>query len=215
MVKTAWGTKRICLKCSNRFYDLNQNPATCPKCQYSFDPTQVRLRRRTKRAPVEETQTDELLKEVQKKIETRRKTEKLVGEHAVEFETEESTVGDIENADDDLEEMEDLDEVEVIEELSDLGGLGEIEEIGEEGPPMEKPAVAKGSDKKSKGSEKPKSAEKKPLAKNQKPAAKPIKPSKRPAKSKPKPKPKKKPFKKIKKKPVKKPAARKKHKKKK
>ncbi|CAO5678599.1 MAG: hypothetical protein HEEMFOPI_00380 [Holosporales bacterium] len=32
MTKPEWGTKRTCMACSARFYDLNNKPATCPKC---------------------------------------------------------------------------------------------------------------------------------------------------------------------------------------
>ncbi len=32
MVKPEWGTRRICYKCSVRFYDLLKEPPICPKC---------------------------------------------------------------------------------------------------------------------------------------------------------------------------------------
>ena len=32
MVKLEWGTKRTCLSCTARFYDLQKSPAICPKC---------------------------------------------------------------------------------------------------------------------------------------------------------------------------------------
>ncbi len=32
MAKPEWGTKRFCDDCGTRFYDLNREPATCPKC---------------------------------------------------------------------------------------------------------------------------------------------------------------------------------------
>ncbi|MBP9752741.1 MAG: FYDLN acid domain-containing protein [Proteobacteria bacterium] len=32
MTKPEWGTKRTCMSCTARFYDLNNKPATCPKC---------------------------------------------------------------------------------------------------------------------------------------------------------------------------------------
>jgi uncharacterized protein (TIGR02300 family) len=35
----AWGTKRVCHACQAKFYDLNSEPAICPKCQTEFDPT--------------------------------------------------------------------------------------------------------------------------------------------------------------------------------
>lgn len=42
MVKAEWGTKRICPKCSTRFYDLTkENPVTCISCGYAWLPEPV------------------------------------------------------------------------------------------------------------------------------------------------------------------------------
>ena len=32
MSKPEWGTKRICVQCGERFYDLNKDPIKCPNC---------------------------------------------------------------------------------------------------------------------------------------------------------------------------------------
>ncbi len=32
MAKPELGTKRVCVACGTRFYDLTKNPAVCPKC---------------------------------------------------------------------------------------------------------------------------------------------------------------------------------------
>ena len=32
MAKPELGTKRLCASCSAKFYDLNHDPITCPKC---------------------------------------------------------------------------------------------------------------------------------------------------------------------------------------
>ncbi len=37
MPKEEWGVKRICPKCSVRFYDLQNDPMTCPSCGAIFD----------------------------------------------------------------------------------------------------------------------------------------------------------------------------------
>jgi uncharacterized protein (TIGR02300 family) len=37
MPKDDWGTKRACPKCTIRFYDLNNDPMTCPSCESTFD----------------------------------------------------------------------------------------------------------------------------------------------------------------------------------
>jgi uncharacterized protein (TIGR02300 family) len=37
MPKEEWGVKRACPKCSVRFYDLKNDPMTCPSCGATFD----------------------------------------------------------------------------------------------------------------------------------------------------------------------------------
>jgi uncharacterized protein (TIGR02300 family) len=55
--KPELGTKRLCARCSAKFYDLNQAPITCPKCGAVFEAVQERSRWRTDaRAPVREVQ---------------------------------------------------------------------------------------------------------------------------------------------------------------
>ena len=51
MVKAAWGTKRSCQNCSARFYDLNKNPITCPKCGQQHDPEDFVKARRSRAVP--------------------------------------------------------------------------------------------------------------------------------------------------------------------
>jgi uncharacterized protein (TIGR02300 family) len=36
MTKLELGTKRLCLECGARFYDLNTTPISCPKCGAAF-----------------------------------------------------------------------------------------------------------------------------------------------------------------------------------
>lgn len=36
MPKEEWGTKRLCPSCATRFYDLRNDPMTCPACGNSF-----------------------------------------------------------------------------------------------------------------------------------------------------------------------------------
>ena len=45
MVKPELGSKRICVSCSTRFYDLSKSPAVCPKCGTEQPVEQPRLRR--------------------------------------------------------------------------------------------------------------------------------------------------------------------------
>ncbi len=39
MAKAEWGTKRVCLNCSARFYDMLRDPIICPSCETAVDPT--------------------------------------------------------------------------------------------------------------------------------------------------------------------------------
>jgi len=37
MPKEEWGVKRLCPKCATRFYDLKNDPMTCPSCGAEID----------------------------------------------------------------------------------------------------------------------------------------------------------------------------------
>jgi len=37
MPNEEWGVKRLCPKCATRFYDLQNDPMTCPSCGSEFD----------------------------------------------------------------------------------------------------------------------------------------------------------------------------------
>jgi uncharacterized protein (TIGR02300 family) len=45
MAKPELGTKRVCVSCGARFYDLAKQPAVCPKCSTEQPSEQPRLRR--------------------------------------------------------------------------------------------------------------------------------------------------------------------------
>ena len=47
MAKPELGTKRVCVACSTRFYDLTKQPAICPKCGTEQPIEQPRPRRTT------------------------------------------------------------------------------------------------------------------------------------------------------------------------
>ncbi len=55
MVKLEWGTKRTCLSCGARFYDLQKIPPTCPKCGTIFEMQTASRGRRGKAAIVDVT----------------------------------------------------------------------------------------------------------------------------------------------------------------
>lgn len=48
MANSKWGTKRMCLSCGQRFYDMRRNPISCPSCDAPFElksPTRTRRQR--------------------------------------------------------------------------------------------------------------------------------------------------------------------------
>jgi len=45
MAKPELGTKRVCVSCSTKFFDLMKQPAVCPKCGTEQPAEQPRLRR--------------------------------------------------------------------------------------------------------------------------------------------------------------------------
>lgn len=53
MAKPEWGTKRTCLQCGTRYYDMKKKQPVCPGCGAVFDLEGLSKTRRGK-APVEE-----------------------------------------------------------------------------------------------------------------------------------------------------------------
>ena len=47
MAKPDWGKKLTCPSCGARFYNLNKDPATCPKCEATVEIQPVLKPRRT------------------------------------------------------------------------------------------------------------------------------------------------------------------------
>ncbi len=41
MAKPEWGKKVSCPSCGARFYDMNKNPAVCPKCETTVEVQQL------------------------------------------------------------------------------------------------------------------------------------------------------------------------------
>ena len=48
LAKATLGTKRICPSCGARFYDLDRNPITCPKCASEYAPEDFMKTRRSR-----------------------------------------------------------------------------------------------------------------------------------------------------------------------
>ena len=51
MAKAEWGTKRTCLSCGARFYDLRREPIVCPACGAAVDAAVQSKPRRARAAP--------------------------------------------------------------------------------------------------------------------------------------------------------------------
>ena len=52
VVNLKWGTKRLCLGCGKRFYDMRRDPIVCPACDASFE-VSAPARTRRQRVPVD------------------------------------------------------------------------------------------------------------------------------------------------------------------
>lgn len=125
MAKPEWGVKRICPSCSQRYYDMQKNPPTCPSCGTIFDPEALLKSRRARPMPVEDT----------KKVVPKRDDEEALD---VEVEEELDEVAD-EIVDDEVDVADALeaDEVEdaVVEDedvlLEDADELDDGDELGE------------------------------------------------------------------------------------
>lgn len=59
MAKPEWGTKHTCQSCGAKYYDLNRNPITCPKCGTVFNPDALLRSKRSRPAAKEAVAADE------------------------------------------------------------------------------------------------------------------------------------------------------------
>ncbi|MCB1518688.1 MAG: TIGR02300 family protein [Hyphomicrobiaceae bacterium] len=104
MAKAERGTKRQCLKCGTKFYDLNADPIVCPACGAPFllevpvPPTSVS--KRTDDKETDEVETDEAAL--------------AAGAEIVSFEDAEE---DSDNDEDDV-----LSDVDDVDDVDDIGG---------------------------------------------------------------------------------------------
>lgn len=60
MAKPELGTKRVCINCAAKFYDLSKDPIICPKCSTEFTVASLTPRGRPEapRAPVREAEPE-------------------------------------------------------------------------------------------------------------------------------------------------------------
>jgi uncharacterized protein (TIGR02300 family) len=121
VAKPELGTKRICASCGARFYDLNKDPITCPKCGTEFTVSSLSPRGRPDaaaaapagRAPVREAEPEavetseaEFVSLEEADAEAQGGTKKVPGDEAAEVEEE-------------VEMDESLDDAAFIEETED------------------------------------------------------------------------------------------------
>ncbi|MFT8464628.1 FYDLN acid domain-containing protein [Acetobacter persici] len=85
------GTKRVCVSCGARFYDLNRSPAVCPKCGTEQPELVSRLRRNS----------DSLTPHADKQIPPKK------DDDDIDIDTDDDTDGD---DDDVMEDTSDLDD---------------------------------------------------------------------------------------------------------
>lgn len=108
MPKEEWGVKRACPKCAVRFYDLQQDPMTCPACGASFDVASL-VQQKTRSASAEkaakavaEAPADDLEDDV------------------VDLDDDDSAADDL--ADDLLDDDDDDDDTVALEDIADVSG---------------------------------------------------------------------------------------------
>ena len=69
MSKPEWGIKRVCPSCSIKYYDFNNNPIICPKCEFEFDPDLL-LKSRKGRSIASKIEDNTVSSDIKKEEET-------------------------------------------------------------------------------------------------------------------------------------------------
>ena len=103
MSKPARGTKRVCLSCGARFFDLKRSPIVCAVCQSVYPVTPPTPRRAAAAAPVKPAETQE--------PPTESVAAAVAGAEVISLEEAQS-----------LEQAEPADEAAAAEEIGNLGG---------------------------------------------------------------------------------------------
>ena len=115
----ALGEKRTCPSCDAKFYDLNKNPAICPKCSHAFNPLEEVKVRKTSRKRVEELKEKNELSDLDEK---QKRVKKVVRD---------DELGDIDLSDFDVPELEDLSDDDALENIEEDALDGDIESLSE------------------------------------------------------------------------------------
>ena len=132
------GVKRDCPECGARFYDLNKEPAHCPKCQHEFVPEALLKPRKPRpddagsdakakeEKPAEETSLEAADKE--KRAATPKRKAGLDGEDEDDDEEKDDDLSDIDDIDIDIDDEDDdslLDDDEDDDDMSTIVGGGD------------------------------------------------------------------------------------------
>jgi hypothetical protein len=116
------GTKRVCVGCSIKFYDLEKNPASCPKCKTMNDiNAQYKVRRKNK-AAIEVDNDDPLIKNKAKqdaKQKLKKPNKRVEGVDLEDFDDIVVVQGE--------DEIEEIEEIEEDEDIDDIGELDDVE----------------------------------------------------------------------------------------
>lgn len=99
MAKAELGSKRTCVACGAKFYDLMRSPAVCPKCGAEQPAEQPRVRRpggAEDRAKLKRPVAEPALEEAELEVEVEEADEDAVIEDADDLEGEDDLGADIE-----------------------------------------------------------------------------------------------------------------------
>ncbi|KZM50922.1 TIGR02300 family protein [Labrenzia sp. OB1] len=117
MAKPELGTKRLCPSCGAKYYDLNRDPITCPKCSTVFETVMTARAAKAAKAaekPEEEEDDDDVVAPDTVPLEEADAETEDTGEVVPDLEDAEVDVDDDDTADDGVfidDEDEDEDEV--------------------------------------------------------------------------------------------------------
>ncbi|MEM9619394.1 MAG: TIGR02300 family protein [Pseudomonadota bacterium] len=113
MTKPELGVKRDCPECGARFYDLNKEPAHCPKCDHEFIPEALLKPRKSPKEEAEAEKTDDPAKPAQEtSLESADKEQKAVESK------KRASLDDDENDDDD-DELADIEDIDIADDDDD------------------------------------------------------------------------------------------------
>jgi hypothetical protein len=113
--KTDLGKKLTCPDCGARFYDLGKSPATCPKCEHTFDAQPVL---KPKRQPAAEPKKKVVAKVEEAKDDDDDIDDDLLGDDDDDLEIDDDDDDDLlPDLDDDDDDVDDDDVAEVKEHI--------------------------------------------------------------------------------------------------